>query len=206
MRRCHLPSQRACLPAMNHSPEQRLRHGRDRSGVSPLQGNVWHSSNQGLAWETSRWTPSGTKLTWGWGAARTPKPCFSSAFAPTLLRPFASPKPCPSFPISSIPPPRVPTAGSVPRGAQAQQLQLLLFRLKCLHLFIPKTPLRLPRSSASGARARGEETRERRLSAKRARLCPLQALRVLGPPAGSGPCLCIFGGLQSRAGCSRPRC
>lgn len=164
----------------------------DKSGMCLLQGNVWHSRNQGLARELSSldmqaasgcsWiglrqrdfpnsSPTGRPLL-------SPHPSLSCCFAPSHSQP------CSSLPAAEH--------RSSPPGAVPGQLQLLLFRFKCLHLFITKTPLRFPGSSTGWARELSEKTHGRRLSAKTSpqkhpktstRLCP------------------GFGGAGNRAGC-----
>lgn len=122
-----------------------------------------------------------------------------------LLCPFPFPPRCSSVPPAELLLPSIPEpAGAVPGvpwGAQTRQLQLLLFRFKCLHLFITKTPLRFPGSSTSWARELSEETHGSQSSAKTP---PKTSTRLRPQPGGAGNRAgCLGGGCGAPAGVSR---
>lgn len=105
---------------------------------------------------------------------------------PTPLQPSARHRA--SLLLPSIPSGAVP---GVPWGAQARQLQLLLFRFKCLHLFITKTPLRFPGSSTGWATELSEETTEAVCQQKQPQNIPETALGSEGTGNRAG---CLDGG------------
>lgn len=128
-----------------------------------------------------------------------------------LLFPFPFPALQLSPSIAALPSIPLWSRAGGARGAQTRQLQLLLFRFKCLHLFITKTPLRFPGSSTGWARELSEETHGRRLSAKTSpkkhpktctRPCPgfggnragawVGVWVIWDPPAGARQDLSIF--------------
>lgn len=132
---------------------------------------MWHCSNQGLAWEIGCLDTQAVTECLSIGLKKGSlhlQFSFSCQISPifplsVLCSWDALPLPVPKIPVSlsqpqSIPPPPLRPRAGVVRGLPGSQLQLLLVSYKHLHLFIAKTPLRFPGSSANGAGELSKET------------------------------------------------